>query len=109
MTADTSARPALRLRVERYRALVLVAETGDVAEAARRLGQTRRAVRRDLRRLEESARVPLLERRRGRIGTRLTAAGEAFLPYAQLVVDAGNNVSGREADRDLAPAGVPDP
>jgi DNA-binding transcriptional LysR family regulator len=83
------------VRIERYRAFVLVAETGDLGDTARRLGRTRRAVRRDLAGLEGAAGIRLLERRPRWSCARLTAAGEAFLPYAHLVVEAYENVAAR--------------
>lgn len=68
----------------RLRALVAVAESGSVREAARRLTVTEPAVSAALAALAREVRVPLAERE-GR-GLRLTPAGEAYASYARRIL-----------------------
>ncbi|MBI0538763.1 LysR family transcriptional regulator [Roseomonas sp. KE2513] len=75
----------LRASLRCLEVFVAVAEEGRVAAAAERLGITQPSVSEQLRRLEEEAGTPLLERRRGRPSL-LTSAGLAFLPQARLLL-----------------------
>lgn len=68
----------------RLSALVAVADSGSVREAARRLTVTEPAVSAALAALAREVRVPLAERE-GR-GLRLTAAGEAYAAYARRIL-----------------------
>lgn len=68
----------------RLRALVAVADSGSVREAARRLSVTEPAVSAALAALAREVRVPMAERD-GR-GLRLTAAGEAYAAYARRIL-----------------------
>jgi DNA-binding transcriptional LysR family regulator len=70
--------------VARLRALVTVADTGSVREAARRLTVTESAVSAALAALAREVRVPLVERD-GR-GLRLTASGWAYSGYARTIL-----------------------
>lgn len=70
--------------VARLRALVTVADTGSVRQAARRLTVTESAVSSALSALAREVRVPLVERN-GR-GLRLTAAGQAYSSYARAIL-----------------------
>ncbi len=70
--------------VARLRALVAVADSGSIREAARRLMVTEPAVSAALAALAREVRTPLAERD-GR-GLRLTAAGEAYASYARRIL-----------------------
>jgi LysR family transcriptional regulator, low CO2-responsive transcriptional regulator len=70
--------------VARLRALVTVADTGSVRQAARRLSVTESAVSSALSALAREVRVPLVERN-GR-GLRLTASGHAYSSYARAIL-----------------------
>lgn len=70
--------------VARLRALVAVADSGSVREAARRLTVTEPAVSAALAALAREVKVPLVERD-GR-GLRLTAAGDAYADYARRIL-----------------------
>jgi DNA-binding transcriptional LysR family regulator len=70
--------------VARLRALVTVADTGSVRQAARRLSVTESAVSSALSALAREVRVPLVERN-GR-GLRLTASGHAYSAYARAIL-----------------------
>jgi DNA-binding transcriptional LysR family regulator len=70
--------------VARLRALVAVAESGSVREAARRLTVTEPAVSAALAALAREVKAPLVERD-GR-GLRLTAAGDAYAAYARRIL-----------------------
>ena len=70
--------------VARLRALVTVADTGSVREAARRLTVTESAVSAALSALAREVRVPLVERD-GR-GLRLTGPGQAYAGYARAIL-----------------------
>jgi LysR family transcriptional regulator, low CO2-responsive transcriptional regulator len=70
--------------VARLRALVAVADSGSVREAARRLMVTEPAVSAALAALGREVRAPLVERD-GR-GLRLTAAGDAYAGYARRIL-----------------------
>jgi LysR family transcriptional regulator, low CO2-responsive transcriptional regulator len=75
---------ALVSTVARLRALVAVADSGSVREAARRLMVTEPAVSAALAALGREVRAPLVERD-GR-GLRLTAAGDAYAGYARRIL-----------------------
>lgn len=68
----------------RLRALVAVADSGSVREAARKLTVTEPAVSAALAALAREVKAPLVERE-GR-GLRLTAAGEAYASYARRIL-----------------------
>jgi len=70
--------------VARLRALVAVADSGSVREAARRLTVTEPAVSAALAALAREVRAPLVERD-GR-GSRLTAQGQAYAGYARQIL-----------------------
>jgi LysR family transcriptional regulator, low CO2-responsive transcriptional regulator len=70
--------------VARLRALVAVADSGSVREAARRLMVTEPAVSAALAALGREVRAPLVERD-GR-GLRLTAAGDSYAGYARRIL-----------------------
>jgi len=85
--------------VARLRALVTVAETGSVRQAARRLTVTESAVSSALSALAREVRVPLVERD-GR-GLRLTPAGQAYSRYAQAILGLHEEgLAAARADRD---------
>jgi DNA-binding transcriptional LysR family regulator len=88
----------------RLRALVAVAESGSVREAARRLTVTEPAVSAALAALAREVKAPLVERD-GR-GLRLTAAGDAYANYARRILGLHEEAlaaarSGSEAGRGL--------
>jgi LysR family transcriptional regulator, low CO2-responsive transcriptional regulator len=88
----------------RLRALVAVAESGSVREAARRLTVTEPAVSAALSALAREVKAPLVERD-GR-GLRLTAAGDAYASYARRILGLHEEAlaaarSGSEAGRGL--------
>jgi LysR family transcriptional regulator, low CO2-responsive transcriptional regulator len=88
----------------RLRALVAVAESGSVREAARRLTVTEPAVSAALAALAREVKAPLVERD-GR-GLRLTAAGDAYARYARRILGLHEEAlaaarSGSEAGRGL--------
>lgn len=88
----------------RLRALVAVAESGSVREAARRLTVTEPAVSAALAALAREVKAPLVERD-GR-GLRLTAAGDAYANYARRILGLHEEAlaaarSGNEAGRGL--------
>ncbi len=88
----------------RLRALVAVAESGSVREAARRLTVTEPAVSAALAALAREVKAPLVERD-GR-GLRLTAAGDAYASYARRILGLHEEAlaaarSGSEAGRGL--------
>jgi DNA-binding transcriptional LysR family regulator len=88
----------------RLRALVAVAESGSVREAARRLTVTEPAVSAALSALAREVKAPLVERD-GR-GLRLTAAGDAYATYARRILGLHEEAlaaarSGNEAGRGL--------
>lgn len=62
------------------RTLVLVAETGGIGQAARRLGHSQPTVSRRMTALERRLQVPLLDR--GKTGTSLTPAGQVVVDWA---------------------------
>ena len=85
--------------VARLRALVTVADTGSVRQAARRLTVTESAVSSALSALAREVRVPLVERD-GR-GLRLTAAGQAYSRYARAILGLHEEgLAAARADRD---------
>jgi LysR family transcriptional regulator, low CO2-responsive transcriptional regulator len=88
--------------VSRLRALVAVADTGSVREAARRLTVTESAVSAALAALAREVRAPLVERD-GR-GLRLTAPGLAYAGYARQILGLHEEAlaaarSGEDAER----------
>jgi LysR family transcriptional regulator, low CO2-responsive transcriptional regulator len=88
----------------RLRALVTVADSGSVREAARRLTVTEPAVSAALAALAREVKVPLVERD-GR-GLRLTPAGDAYAAYARRILGLHEEAlaaarSGSDADRGL--------
>ena len=70
---------------KQLRALVTVAETGNVTRAAELLHIVQPAVSRQLRLLEEDVGTVLFER--GRHGMELTDAGRTLVEYARRVLD----------------------
>src|SRR5450755_1503014 len=85
--------------VARLRALVTVADTGSVRQAARRLTVTESAVSSALSALAREVGVPLVERD-GR-GLRLTAAGQAYSRYARAILGLHEEgLAAARADRD---------
>ena len=77
----------MELRHLRY--FVTTAAEGNVTRAAAKLHVTQPGVSAQLRQLERELGQPLLDRVSR--GVRLTAAGEAFLPYAQAALDAAES------------------
>ena len=75
------------------RSFVTVAETGGVTRAAGFLNLTQSAVSMQLKPLEESLNVPLLDRSSRSIA--LTAAGEQLLGYAKQMVALNDEAWGR--------------
>lgn len=74
--------------LKQLRALLMVAETGNVTRAAQRLNLVQPAVSRQLRLLEEDMGTELFERgRRGQHGIELTAAGKAMAEYARRILN----------------------
>jgi len=63
------------------RVFVAVVEKGSLSEAARSLGLTQPAVTYQVKRLEESFGLPIVKR--GKLGIRLTPAGETLYRYAK--------------------------
>ena len=85
--------------VARLRALVTVADTGSVRQAARRLTVTESAVSSALSALAREVRVPLVERD-GR-GLRLPVAGHAYSRYARAILGLHEEgLAAARADRD---------
>ncbi len=85
------------MNIDEVRTFVTIAELGGFTRAADRLNRSQPAISRRISLLEQELQAPLLERVRG--GIRLTAAGRAFLPYAEAMLAAMQD--GREAIRDL--------
>lgn len=81
------------------RSFVAVAETGGVTRAAGMLHLTQSAVSMQLKRLEESLDITLLDRS-GR-GIALTAAGEQLLAYARRMLDLNDEVVTRMTSKDF--------
>lgn len=71
--------------LKQLRALVTVAETGNVTRASALLNLVQPAVSRQLRLLEEDMGAALFER--GRHGMELTAAGKTMVEYARRILD----------------------
>ena len=67
------------------RVFVAVVEKGSLSEAARSLGLTQPAVTYQVKRLEESFGLPIVKR--GKLGIRLTPAGETLYRYAKRLTD----------------------
>ena len=92
------ASPSLR----QFRTLLAAVETGSVSAAARRLGLTQPAASQQLRDLERTLGVRLLDRARGRMIP--TAAGEAVLDPARRAQAAAEDVvaaAGRHHDGEV--------
>ncbi|MEU8612791.1 LysR family transcriptional regulator [Actinoplanes sp. NPDC048791] len=89
--------PDLDLRLVRY--FTALAEHGTFARAAEALHVAQPSLSRQLQRLEDALGVRLLERTTQ--GSRLTAAGEAFLPRAQTLLQYADQAV--RAARDAAP------
>ncbi|CAN5386122.1 LysR family transcriptional regulator [soil metagenome] len=72
------------LDLECVASFLAVAACSGFREAARRTGLSQSAVSQQLKRLEQSLNVSLIERNHG--GCRLTPEGKAFLPYAESLI-----------------------
>lgn len=81
--------------IDEIRTFVSIAQLGGFTRAAGHLHRSQPAISRRIALLEQELGVPLLERERG--GIRLSAAGQAFLPYAESVLAAIKD--GQEAVR----------
>lgn len=79
------------------RSFVTVAETGGVTRAAGFLNLTQSAVSMQLKRLEESLGVSLLDRSSRQIA--LTSSGEQMLSYARKMVELNDEIYGRLTDK----------
>jgi DNA-binding transcriptional LysR family regulator len=77
------------------RSFVTIAQLGGFTRAADRLHRSQPAISRRIELIEQELGAPLLERVRGRVA--LTAAGRAFLPFAEAVLSAVED--GRQAVR----------
>ncbi len=89
------------MNIDEVQAFVTIAELGGFTRAADRLHRSQPAISRRISLLEQELQAPLLERVRG--GVTLTAAGRAFLPYAEAMLAAIED--GREAIRTLLQEG----
>lgn len=87
---------ARNLDLTSLRSFVTVAETGGVTRAALQLNLTQSAVSMQLKRLEESLNLPLLDRT-GR-GVTLTAHGEQLLSYGRRMLGLNDEVLSRMTD-----------
>ena len=81
------------LDITTLRSFIAVADAGGVTRAASFLNLTQSAVSMQIKRLEESLDLPLLDRQ-GR-GVALTSAGEQLLAYARRIVDLNDEVYGK--------------
>jgi DNA-binding transcriptional LysR family regulator len=72
--------------IEEIRTFVSIAKVGGFTRAAGQLHRSQPAISRRIGLLEQELGVPLLERQRG--GVTLTAAGRAFLPFAETMLAA---------------------
>ena len=81
--------------VDEIRTFVSIARLGGFTRAAGQLHRSQPAISRRIGLIERELGVPLLERERG--GAALTAAGQAFLPFAEAVLAAISD--GRDAVR----------
>jgi len=81
------------LDITTLRSFIAVADAGGVTRAASFLNLTQSAVSMQIKRLEESLDLRLLDRR-GR-GVALTSAGEQLLAYARRIVDLNDEVYGK--------------
>src|SRR5580704_6813787 len=72
--------------IQRFRHILVVAEEGNFARAAARLGMAQPPLSQSIQRTERDLGVTLLSRTRK--GVYLTAAGKAFLPEARAAVAA---------------------
>lgn len=86
----------MRLQPDHLLVLALVARTGSLTEAARRLGRTQPAVSTQIRRLSDAVGEPVVARHR--YGVTLTPAGKALLPSAQALARSLEN-AGEIGDR----------
>ena len=82
---------------QRYEAVLKAAETGSFKEAARELGYTQAGVSYAVGALERELGVSLFVREYG--GVRLTADGEALLPWMQDVCNAERHLAAKLAER----------
>lgn len=78
------------MELQQLRAVVAIAETGRISEAAKRLGVTQPAVSLALGQLERELRAPLFHRAPG--GLTLTAKGEELLPKARLLLGTAKEI-----------------
>ncbi len=76
------------------RSFIAVAETGGMTSAANKLHMTQSTVSMQIKRLEESVGLSLLDRSGGR-GIRPTAEGEQLLSYARSMIDLNDEIWGR--------------
>ena len=83
--------------IDEIRTFLAIAELGGFTRAGRRLHRSQPAISRRLSLLEQELGAPLFERLRGR--ARLTEAGRAFLPHAEVVLASVKD--GQEAVRGL--------
>src|SRR5436853_2939211 len=72
--------------IDEIRSFVTIAELRGFTRAADRLHRSQPAISRRIGLIEQELGAPLLERVRGRVS--LTAAGRAFLPFAETVLSA---------------------
>jgi DNA-binding transcriptional LysR family regulator len=72
--------------IDEIRTFVVIAQLGGFTRAAGQLHRSQPAISRRMGLIEQELGVPLLERVRG--GVKLTAAGRAFLPFAEAVMAA---------------------
>jgi DNA-binding transcriptional LysR family regulator len=81
--------------IDEIRSFVTIAQLGGFTRAADRLHRSQPAISRRIGLIEQELGAPLLDRVRGRVA--LTAAGRAFLPFAEAVLSAVED--GRQAVR----------
>ena len=89
--AEQAAYSERRTMGQRYEAVLKAAETGSFKEAARELGYTQAGVSYAVGALERELGVSLFVREYG--GVRLTADGEALLPWMQDVCNAERHLA----------------
>ena len=95
--AEQAAYSERRTMGQRYEAVLKAAETGSFKEAARELGYTQAGVSYAVGALERELGVSLFVREYG--GVRLTADGEALLPWMQDVCNAERHLAAKLAER----------
>ncbi|WP_085905328.1 LysR family transcriptional regulator [Kiloniella majae] len=76
------------------RSFITVSETGGMTAAANKLHMTQSTISMQIKRLEESVGLPLLDRNSGR-GIRPTAEGDQLLGYARSMLDLNDEIWGR--------------